>query len=402
MKASPRPRLRIRTAVILGTGLLFALVPVPSARAAVVVLPDKTSWFWSSNSSTTTVVKDPSGATTGASGGVSGSTGIFGNFGGTVPPISRGHLGVSLKEGGSDMRSYLHFELPIDFSGSTVDSFVVTLLATLPTDTAHADRHADEGAKPSATSNQNLASIRACLMREPFGPSEGDPPRNTEVVPPEPPKTEYQINIQQNEADADCSLQAPGKVEPDGMTWTFDITRIAQGWAAGAYFNEGIALLPVENGIAPTWTVEFHGAPLTEEDLAERKHVYVNDKEAARAEFSYTPGAPPPPPPPPPTGGGIQFPSFGNPVPSVQPPPPPPPAPVTTPTQQVPVAIGGIFANTPAWFYILVLAGLAGVYALSIEIGPDPLTAGSTSRVTTRVARVLRSRRLSAGLPGDE
>jgi hypothetical protein len=390
------------------------MMPIPSAQAAVKLLPEKTAWFWSSNTSITTVVKDPSGTTTGVNGGVSGSTGVFGNANGAAPPISRGHLGVAMKDGGSDMRSYLRFELPRDFIGASVRSFELTLLAALPTDDAHANRHSQEEAKPPASLNASAAAIRACLMRLPFGPSEGDPPRNTEVIPPEPGGTEYKINVQQNEADADCSVQAPGRVAADGKTWTFDISRIAQGWAdcddlcvvgdprGKGFLNEGIALLPVDMGLAPTWTVEFHGSPITEEDLAEQKHNYVNEAEAARADIDYTPGAAPPPPPPPPTGG-VQFPSFGNPLPSIQPPLTTTPAipPVQPPTQAPVVAVGGVFANTPLWFYIVLFAGLGGLYWLSREIGADPLTAGAGSRVTTRVARVLRQRRLNGGL-GDK
>lgn len=404
-----RPRISrsiTRAALIAAVGL--SMFPT-SVRAATRLALDQTAWFWSSNQDVTTCTAPPAPAPP-VCGGGSATGGIFGNAGGVASPISPGHMGVGMKNGNSDMRAYLKFDTSLIPPGATIDAFVVTLSVSLP-DQEHSAEHATfmpsgQGHTP-ATVNQNAANIVACAVKQPFGDNMaggggGDPPYSTTVVPATDSEDQQtHVETTKNEPFSDCSLNAGGTPSKDGATWTFNITSIAQAWSSGTMFNEGIALLPQNTSIAPTWTIEFHGNELT---LAGKTGDvnFVNSKHAGYATVDFSGGGddstePPPTPPasfdiPPSTidigpltppvdsGGGTEV--LGEQI-------------ARPPTTTTPVAFAG---SAPGWVYSLLILLALGLALLARVIGIDPVglaLAGESSRV----ASVLHSRRLSGEAP---
>lgn len=356
-------------------------------------MANRTAWFWNSNTKVTTCTDD---GVQNVCGGVS-AQGAFGNNP-VGTPISQGHIGIGVKNGGSDMRAYVKFDLGDIPFGATIDSFIVRFLISKP-DQAHIARHGeteDSNSKPPATANESQAVIQVCAAAEPWGATEGDPPSSTTVVRPHPETPGGNVAPESTttrvEPNVNCALTAPAKVTADGKYLTADITTIAQAWAAGTIFNEGIALLPVVQGVSPTWTMELHGKKNTAASEAGTL-TYVSEAEAARALISYS--APMEPPPPPPPADPPTFPSFGNPIPVD-------PGPVVTPgfetpqpqpsPPQVPVGTRAP-GNTPAWFFGLFPMVLLLLGYVSGLVGED--TAPSTAAGShSRVASVLRARRL--------
>lgn len=401
-------RERAAAAAVIAVGL--SLIPIPGARAASLpLIVEKTAWFWSSNSKVTTCSDDPA---VGVCGAASVTGGVAGNAAGTASPISPGHLGVSMKDGGSDMRSYVFFNLADLPDGAEISRFLVQMNVSLPSGD-HAQEHASKREQPPATFNQATAAMQACAVTEPWGPAEGDPPYSTTVVRPHPESSDATAEVEtvRNEPFTDCSLSAGGTVSKDGAVWTFDITDIAKKWTSGELFNEGVALMPVNTGVAQTWTVEFHGKPTTVAAADGAELTYVTAEEASKAIVEYTVSeTPPPPPPPPPPTDGFEFPSFGNPVPTEDYIPPPV---VDMPSsgggssgirRTVPVAVN---AKTPAWVFGIIPLGVLGMGLVSSVIGADPVPVGAGGSVSSsRVAAMLRRRRIAgedpdAGVAGD-
>lgn len=398
-----RPRFRgssrsVRAGLAAAAALTAAtLIPSTAGATEVIAPATRTAWFWESNEKVTTCTDD---GQQNVCGGVSGQ-GAFGNNP-VGTPISQGHLGIGVKNGGSDMRAYVKFDLGDVPFGAEIDEVIARFLVSKPNQ-AHTARHGeteDSNSKPPATLNEEDAVIQVCAVAEPWGPTEGDPPSSTTIVRPHPEVEGGNVAPERTttraEPNTNCGLSAPAKFSADGTYLTSNITTIAKAWAAGSLFNEGIALLPVVQGVSPNWTLELHGRKNTASSETGTQ-VFVNDEEAARAFVTYSaPLAPPPPPPPPPFDPGPQFPSFGNPIPVDQAPPPPPTfetPPATTPPT-VNVAVGTRApGDTPAWFFGLFPLGLLALGFVSGLVGPDTVPA-AVAGSQSRVAAVLRGRRL--------
>lgn len=380
---------------------VVAFVPAPGAHAdAKTSTFDKTAWFWSSNSKVTTCSDDPA---VGVCGGASATGGVVNNGGGIATPISAGHLGVSMKDGGSDIRSYVHVDLGQLPDGAVISSLKLVMNVSAQ-NAEHAQRHASVQQQPPATSNAAAAAIQACPAVEPWGPAEGDPPSSTVVARPHPESADATAEVEtiRNEPFYDCALGgARGSQSKDGLTWTFDLTSIAKKWQAGEFFNEGVALLPVNTSVGATWTVEFHGAPLTVAG-SNGDVTYVTQDEASKAVIEYAMAAAPTPAYTPPaiTPNLPSFPSFGNPIPAAD---PFVPAPDTGggDVRQDQGSSGTItpVATNPkirAWVLGFLPIGVLGLGLISGALAeePVPVRTGSWDN-GSRVAAVLRSRRLA-------
>jgi len=415
-----RPRaLRASAAAVLAITAALLFGPAPAALAAdKTLVSGQGGWFWSSNNKNTVCTGSGGGvipAERRACTGVSiddgaNAQGIGATPSGALSPISTGHIGVSLKDGSSDMRGYLKFDLgtltatlPL---GSTLrfTSFVVVLTTAVPDDTEHAQQHTsfDQG-KPPATSNERSATVLACAVTEPWGTAEGDPPASTEILAPDPaadpPRESYEIKTTRDEPLYDCGEQAIiGKPTTDFRGWRFDITPLANKWASNQLENNGIALVPGNDSLVSTWTVEFHGPPL-EIKKDDAKVTVVDGAHAARADVSYDEvpfELPPTQGPAGPAGAP------GTPGTTVIPPGSVPPE-DTTPDQGagqtgplVPVARSGA-PTTPGWLYGLIPLGLMGLALTSRVIGPEAVAAGADNRV----ARSLRARRINGDVAND-
>lgn len=402
-----RLRRSLRAAVAAVAAVLLSFIPQTSASAqqSVTVLANQGNWFWSSNNKITVCQANPAYPSAGP-GGVCGpisatSGGPDGTGSGVVSPISTGHVVVSAKEGSSDMRAYLAFDLSSVPFGAKVTSMVMTLTVSNPNQ-AHSQDHADRGVKTPATVNQNAAAIRACLAAEPWGPAAGgdggDPPYATAIPDAstiDPTQPDQNITTVKNEPPTDCGISILGTKSADGSIWRFDLTRMAQAWATGQVFNNGIALLPEMRGLEPTWQVEFHGPFTKRRDAENNVKIYVDEKQAASAVVEYeAPETPPPPPPtytppaaPPVAGGGIPVPSFGNPNPGESAPPVPPAA-------QPPSVSVASTGKTPWYAWAILPLGVLGMGLVSTAVGADGTM---TATASNRVAGVLRARRLAGG-----
>lgn len=383
--------LRASAGAILAVVASLVIFPATSAGAEeATISAEQNGWFWSSNSKTTFIGGGVSGAISLDDG--PNSSGIGLTEANALSPISTGHMAVSMKNGSSDMRSYIKFDLGELPFGVEFTNFDMILTTSHPTDTDHVEQHSSFEGKAPGTANASAASIVACSVTVPWGAAEGDPVASTTVIAPDPRegRNEFEITTSRDEPVYDCSNQALGVPSRDGSFWRFDLTAMANKWASLELFNEGVALLPVNQNVASTWTVEFHGKPLTVR-TDEASTVVVPKELGARAAVSYTEVTEEEPPtqgpagpagPPGPSGPTIIPPSDGGGV--------------TTPPQQggggvlVPVAQAGA-AETPAWLYALIPIGLLGLGLTSSAIGAEGV--GIASR--NRVAALLRQRRLA-------
>lgn len=392
-----RRRARATTGAVAAIVASLLLFPAPGAHAEEAELvAAQGSWFWSSNESVSTCLKDP---VLGVCTGTSLDDGPnFQGIGATEPntlnPISLGHLGVSLKNGSSDMRSYVKFDLGELPFGVEFDSFVVKLTVAQPTDQEHAQQHGEFGGKPPATSNDTSASILACAVTVPWGPAEGDPPFSTEIqrAEVEAGETTTEVQTSRNEPLFDCGDQALGVPNKARTVWSFDITSIAKRWASLELFNEGIALVPQNEDLAATWTVEFHGPPRTAREDDEVLTL-VPDKLAARAEVSFvqveqevppTQGPAGPPGPPAPAPPAFQ-PPFGEVTPDTDPP---------QPTGSLVRVSNRGEAETPGILFGLIPLGLLGLALVSNVLASEAAAVGGGGN---RVAQVLKVRRSNGG-----
>lgn len=410
LSASPDPRDRRNTpvgnrarALRASAGAVLAIVagllvgPATSAGAEEAeVFAAQGAWFWSSNSKVTTCasVNPSTGVCTAASVDDGANfSGIGATPSGALSPISTGHLAVSLKNGSSDMRSYLKFDLGELPFGIEFGKFEMILTMSQPTDTPHAEQHTTFEGKAPATSNPGSASIVACSVTIPWGPAEGDPTASTTILPPDPEqgREDFEITTSRDEPLYDCSNQALGVSSVDGTSWRFDLTAMANKWASLELFNEGIALLPVNQNVLSTWTVEFHGPPLTVR-TDDASTVVVPKELGARADVSFaevppdetpTQGPSGPEGPAGPSGPTIIQPGDGG---------------TTTPPADGQPTLGGAITRvgkagspeTPAWLYGLIPLGLLGLGLTSSAVGAEAGGAGAPNRV----AQVLRQRRL--------
>jgi hypothetical protein len=219
-------------------------------------------------------------------------------------PAQKNHLLISLDGGEEDMRGYLGFDLPsLDgFLGSTVRSFLLTA-ASSPATGEHSQEHAEDAEEsqtpfiPPTSSNDEVAEMVACPVSTFLADgADGDP-----VETPEGDRIEPVYDCEQ--------ASAVGIRSDDGLTWTLDLTQMAQVWADGVFADTALALKPADDSPQPpspdsSWTVELHGRQL----------------DGFSAQMSYTPsGAAPPPLEPPPAVAPV-----GESQPEAAPPPPPP------------------------------------------------------------------------------
>lgn len=413
VKTTPK---RARAALVAAALLsgMFA-VPLTSANAATVDLPlAQTAWFWSSNQKYTFCAKDPVlGACQAFILSDGGPRGLAPVPPGTFAPITYGHLGVSVINGASDMRAYAKLDLSSIPPDSLIESMVLRLNISLPTQ-EHTQQHLDATGKVPATFFEQFARIDACPMTEPWGPAEGDAPYAFTFQRPELENQSTDINMtsQRNEPQFNCGKgRIRGQMTTDLSAIEWDLTSVAQAWADNPVANEGVALIGVAEGPINTWMVELHGQPLTlvattpgvpvpvpvplpDPDLPPNEYVKPKDAGFATTSFSAKP------PEEEDDGGTVIIERPGDPifVPQPQPVPfpivqPPPPAPPPT-TFLPPVAAPGGEARTPAWVFLAFPLGLLGIGALLGAIGNDPLAAGAVPIAGSRVAMMLRQRRL--------
>lgn len=388
------------------------------------------AWFWSSNQQFTFLLKDQqffknlTGDAPEQSPGLSvdviladgGPKGIAPVPPGTLSPISYGHLGVSLINGSSDMRSYVKFNTWDIPEGAKIESFKMRLTISRMTPD-HLAYHLDAEAHPPSTFNEGFARIDACPVSEPWAVAEGASPYSFEFQRPEIERQSTDINRKEQRSEPlyDCGKgKVRGTLEPSGDAMIWDLTSIAQGWANDPLSNEGVVLIGASEGLVPTWIVEFHGAEYTleppvvglpvpipvnlPEPPEDEPNNYVSKDEAGFATVSYSPPVIEPtetPSPPPPTGGTtttIFQPGTSQTI--IQ--PGSPGATVVVP--YIPgeggvAPVGDI--STPGWVFLAFPLGLLGMGAILGAIGKDDLAMASVPIAGSRVATMLRERRLN-------
>jgi hypothetical protein len=302
-----------------------------------------------------------------------------------------------MKAGNSDMRAYTMFDLAKIPPGAKITSFVITFQVSNPTQ-EHSAVHTERQEKSPATVNENAAVIQACAVGGPWATAAagdgGDPPYSTsiaDVTKLSVTDPNRGIETVQAEPASDCSFNATGLKSKDGSTFTFDIVKMANAWSAGTLFNNGISLLPVAQGLEPTWTVEMHGGFAKKTLATGQPAIFVTHLEAAHAMVKWTGGtvAPPPTTTPP-----ITTPPT---VPSFQPPTPVPPS---TPQLGNPSAgpqtfapVGKSHPKMPWYVWLLLPVGAVGL-GLTRSAIEDELAPASAMN---RVSGTLRMRRLAGG-----
>jgi hypothetical protein len=190
-----------------------------------------------------------------------------------------------------------------------------------------------------------------------------------------------------------------GKREvPTGSSplWTFDLTKIAEGWGKDPYGNNGFMLLGVLQNTGETWQVNLR-IP-TKDNTATTENDYEITKNRARLQLAFVPGKEPkikpiatPPPPAAPSGGstsssggvgsvggiapstdltggsgggfGGGFPSAGTDIAPAPPPLPTTPQAITQPQPTEP--------RLPGYVWLLIPGGLLALAALrSVVLEP--------------------------------
>lgn len=434
MPRSKRTSTVISAAVATAVGLLMLVPLMPAQGAAGRLEIGQQAWYWSSNQQFTLLLKDrqffenmgheaPEQAP-----GLSqdfilsdgGPRGLAPVPPGTLSPVSYGHLGVSLINGSSDMRSYVKFNMSSLPLGAKIDSFKMRLSISkmsLP----HLQYHLDAEARAPATFNESSARIDACPLTEPWGIAEGSAPYAFEFQRPEVERQSTDINRkdQRNEPLYDCGkARIRGELTPGGDALVWDLTELAQEWADDALSleeptNEGVALVGVAQGLSPTWLVELHGAeyslnpsefgvpvplPVAPPELSdgERNH-YVSKADSGFANVAFSPGkvdesSGPPAPTPVGTTTTIVQPGTSQTI--IQPGQPGSSEVVYVPIAGGPGAVPVGDIVTPGWVFLAFPLGLLGLGALLGAVGKDDLALASVPIAGSRVASMLRQRRL--------
>jgi len=388
----------VASLLAVGSSVFFA----PAAQAASVVKTITTdrffeAWYWSSNQDLSACTPTlPVAPPPGVPGGLCNSE----TSEHAAAPISPGHLGISVKAGTSDMRSYILFDLSFIPVGSTLNSMVATFTVSRidPNNTQHTQEHSPEGAqlqqpdtqpKPPATVNDSGVGIDACLLNVGFGNTEGGPPTVRDPNNPTAPPTPVEPAAQPNGVDTKTCVHGVGTA----TTWSFDLTPLAQKWVSGAAFNNGIALLPVIASPVDNWTVELHGAyyasaitdPTSPDGTGQQ--VFVSKNEEAKAKVDYIPAAVVPPVTPPLPAAAPPVPAgAGGPPSVVTLPSAPLPTPVPPAVQQT-IPVSRPTAKTPWYVWLLLPAGIAGFLTLSTALGRE-----AGEQAVNRVANALRRR----------
>jgi hypothetical protein len=375
--------------------LIFAAPAQAAVKKTMTTNRSLEAWYWSSNQDIRACT--PNGLPPQIPGLCPNANGAG------AAPISPGHLGISVRAGQSDMRSYVMFDLSSIPLGSTLNSMLVTFTVSRsdPSNQQHTTEHAsnplgppDQQPKAPATFNDGGAAIDACLVTVGWGSSEGAPPADRNADDPTTPLPTEPLE----RSGVDKSSCVHGK--NNTSTWTFDVTPLAKKWVSGASFNNGFALLPVGSAPTDTWTVELHGAyfanaiqnPATG---AASTQVFVDHAEEVKATLDYIPAknqALPPAvlPGVVPTGPAAP--------PSIVSPPSSAPIPIPTltpPPAQAPVSAAAPSRGSTPWYvWLLLPAGLLGFVTVSRALGSESEQSGN------RVADLLRERRIqTSGAP---
>lgn len=388
--------------------------PIGIAAAEETSSPELSAqaWYWSTNKRFTFAAKDPVlGAQQKFDVAAGGPVGFV--PGGGISPISIGHLGVSLVNGVSDMRSFARWDLSTIPRGSTVKSFVVAFNLSRFSQ-AHLQYHLDAEARLPATFGEDLAKVNACPVTETLTSSEAEPTSSFQFARPEVENqsTDIHRTDQRLEPLYDCGLgSVRGELTSLHDTLTFDLASIAQGWVDDPLTNNGVALIGAAEGVTTTWTLELHGAPYSArvdvgvpvsapvpipETPQQPPNQYVSQEEAVKASIVYDLPEPIVPPGDDNPGNNttiIHEPGTNTTTVIEQP--------GITTLQTIyaapdlgTVPVGDV--STPGWVLLGFPLGLLALGAMMTAIGKDDLELATVPLAGSRVARLLRQRRLDS------
>jgi hypothetical protein len=150
------------------------------------------------------------------------------------------------------------------------------------------------------------AKIEACLLTELLSPGENE---------------EFEDRPAVSEEDTDC-VEGKREVQSGASAlWTFDFTKIAEGWGKDPFSNNGVMLLGVLQNAGESWQVNLR-IP-TKESTATTENDYELTKNRARLQLAFVPGKEPklipvkPPAAPADASGGGSTSSAGGSIPSI-------------------------------------------------------------------------------------
>ncbi|MHB8512794.1 MAG: hypothetical protein ACYDCC_11505 [Actinomycetota bacterium] len=392
-------RRALKAALIAVVAVAGSLIFQGRANAEVKTLTikdrDNEAWFWYSNQSVGACTPlPPPGALCESGNGSSAS------------PISPGHLGVSWKNNSIDMRSYALYDLSFIPPASTVNSMIATFNVSTndASDTQHTQEHAGQNAKPPATQVvKGTPAIKACLVTQAWGPSEGDPPLKVNPQDPTGQKTPDDPAERSGVDETNC---VEGQTNSASTLWSFDLTSFAKGWVSGSIFNWGFDLEPDTSKVAQgdVWTIELHGVYYvsavsnpTDPNGGTTDQVFVDHKHEATATIDYIPAVATPTPTPTPSqssslggggssGGGSSSGPTTGPAPTTA--PNPGPTPTQTQSQKTVVPVSQTQPGTPGYVWWMIPPALLAWIGFTRAVGGE-----TAEGVTNRVAAVIRKRR---------
>lgn len=243
--------------------LCFGVLGPIASASAEDLSPELSAhaWYWSTNKRFTVAIKDPVlGASQKFDVASGGPVGLV--PGGGISPISIGHLGISMINGSSDMRSYARWNLNDVPEGSTVQSFVVAFTLSKFSQ-EHLQFHLDSESRPPSTIGEDFAKVDACPVTETLTSSEAEPSSSFSFQRPEVENnqsTDINRTDQRLEPLYDCGRgRIRGALTSDRSKLTFDLTSMAQQWVDDPLSNNGIAMIGTAEGLTTTWMLELHG-----------------------------------------------------------------------------------------------------------------------------------------------
>lgn len=411
----------VRGAIALAAGALSLVAGPVGTALAEEASPalTATAWYWSSNRRFTFAAKDPVlGFQQKFDLAAGGPVGLV--PGGGISPISIGHLGISMINGSSDMRSYARWDLASVPPGSKVQSFVVSFNISRFSD-AHLRQHFQSESRPPSTFGDDFAKVDACPVTETLTSSEAEPSSSFSFQRPEIEKQSTDINRkdQRLEPKYDCGEgRIRGALDGTREHLVFDLTTLAQRWVDEPLTNNGVAMIGQAEGLTTTWMLELHGpeyaakvdtglpvgAPVPLPEAPEQPaNIYVSKADAATSTIRWGAGAPD-------DGGddddgGTTVINEGDTIVNnggstttttvVQQPG------TTAPPQTIYTTIGGIGTlpvgdvTTPGWVFLGFPLGLLALGAISGALGKDELVEGAVPIAGSRVAALLQARRIN-------
>lgn len=174
--------------------------------------------------------------------------------------VAAGHLPVAISGGEPTRHSAVAFDLYALGPNPTIDRFIAGFTIS-PPDVDHLREHILRRGLPPAGRGVERAQIDACPILDWWYPPGGSAPY-------------------------DCTEATHGVIDLANGRVEFDLTSIAQSWAARPISNRGIALVGRVDPEVRGWQVELHGAAGS----------VVTVEEAGRASVTYTPGVEDEPP----------------------------------------------------------------------------------------------------------